>query len=241
MEVTCADYVPAHLQRASELGFSTVTVDLDGDSDKVAEASEACVGEFDVVVCLAAIEHIFNSDNVFGFVHKILRPGGSFIVNTPNMDFAGYRLYSALSGNRPCGDGHHIRFWNYRFLNINLFLNGFAVTGDYRRFYALPVIPLERALRGRRLAASLISRVFNICFLTQHMAGLRGRSTDELTLLASREDEPVVGFELPLVQRRMAEWRDTDTYGRAAARLRRAKEKGWLAEHINLSRFVDSL
>jgi hypothetical protein len=42
------------------------------------------------------------------------------LVNTPNIAFGGYRVYARLSGGRPFGDGHHVRFWDCRFLRTNL-------------------------------------------------------------------------------------------------------------------------
>ena len=111
MRVTCADYAPAHLEHQRSLGFDTLTVDLDGSADEVDRTASARAGAFDLVASLAAIEHVFDSDNFLRFCHTILKPGGLLLVNTPNIAFGGYRLFTRLSGGRPFGEGHHVRFW----------------------------------------------------------------------------------------------------------------------------------
>jgi len=149
MQVTCADYAPAHLAHQQSLGFDTLPVDLDADSAEVDRVARTRAGTFDLVVSLATIEHVFDSDNFLRFCHAVLKPDGLLLVNTPNIAYAGYRLYSCFSGNRPFGEGHHVRFWDFRFLQTNLFLNGFRVAEDARGFFALPIGPLTRAFRGR--------------------------------------------------------------------------------------------
>ena len=196
---------------------------------------------FDLVVNLAAIEHVFNSDNLLRFAHTVLKTGGRLLVNTPNIAFLSYRLYVVFSGNRPAGEGHHIRFWDFRFLRTNLFLNGFTVTDDARKFYALPQDAMLRAFRNRKRIAGIVSWMFHACQILQYVPLLRGLCSDELTVLAVKDDAPAIGFELNRVQRFLDDHRETATGQSAVKRLQEARQKGWLDEHLYLAKLVDGL
>jgi len=239
MKVTCADYAPAHLKRQQELGFKILPVDLDAPSESVDAIASKHTGTFDLVVSLATIEHVFDSDSLLRFAHTILRPEGMLLVNTPNIGFAGYRLYSCLSGNRPFGEGHHVRFWDYRFLRTNLFLNGFQVIEDARRFFSPPLDQLTRAFRGRQHVAAGISFLFYACQLLQHLPGGRNWFSDELTVLAKREDVYPVGFQIMRIRSELERLRGLPEEPQVVARLAEARHRGWLSEFLMLDALVD--
>ncbi|MCI5221387.1 MAG: class I SAM-dependent methyltransferase [Candidatus Electrothrix sp. AR4] len=241
MEVTCADYIPFHLQHARDQGFATLPVDIDAAAEQVDASAEPHAGKFDLVVNLAAIEHVFNSDNLLRFAHTVLKPGGFLIVNTPNIGFFAYRLYALFSGNRPFGEGHHIRFWDYRFLRTNLFLNGFTVTEDARKFYALPQDAMLRAFRNRQRFAAMAAWFFHACRFLRHIPFLKGGCCGELTVLAVKDEVPAIGFELNTVKRFLEEFKGAEQGRAAVARLQEARKKGWLDEHLYLSKTVDEL
>jgi SAM-dependent methyltransferase len=235
MSVTCADYIPSHLNHAKQEGFQVISIDIDDASDKVDILASTYAQQFDIVVNLAAIEHIFNSDNLLRFTHSVLKPGGLLLVNTPNIDFLAYRLYAIFSGNRPFGEGHHIRFWNYQFLRTNLFLNGFNVLDDYRRFYALPQDAMRRAFKNWRLTADAVAWMFHFCKIFQYVPLMRGLCSDELTVLAVRDEVPALGFNPDRVESFLEKNKGTAIGAAAAVRLIEAKKRGWLKEHINLT------
>jgi SAM-dependent methyltransferase len=241
MEVTCADYIPSHLHHAEAEGFAAMAVDIDAAADQVDASAAPHAGQFDLVVNLAAIEHVFNSDNLLRFAHTVLKPGGMLLVNTPNIAFLSYRLYVLFSGNRPAGEGHHIRFWDYRFLRTNLFLNGFTVTDDAREFYALPRDAMLRAFRNREQLASMVAWLFHSCRFLQHVPFLRGLCSDELTVLAVKDEAPAIGFELNRVQDFVEQHQGTAVGQAAVKRLKEARQKGWLDEHLYLAKLVDGL
>lgn len=241
MQVVCADYIPFHLDRVAEMGFETFAVDIDADARQVDATAQKYAGSFDLVVSLAAIEHVFDSDNLLRFAHTVLKPGGILLVNTPNISFLSYRLYSIFSGNRPAGEGHHIRFWDYRFLRTNLYLNGFSIIDDGRKFYALPQDAMLRAFRNRRKLASLAAWFFHACRILQHVPFLRGLCCDELTVLARKDDAPAIGFELNRVKKFLRIAEQNGTLPDALKRLKEAHTRGWLNEHLYLSELVDSL
>lgn len=242
MEVVCADYIPLHLEQARQEGFATIQLDLDGDSTTIDQAIAEYHESFDLVVNLAAVEHVFCSDNLMQVAHAVLKPQGQFVINTPNIGFLAYRIYSALNGNRPYGEGHHIRFWDFRFLRTCLFFNGFTVTGDFRRFYSLPEEILLRTFRGRSSLARWVARLFYSCFLFQKVSFCRGWATDELTLLCRKESVRPVSFDY-LAIKDVLESNEPDReveQKMIIGRLREAKERGWLKEHIYLSKLIDA-
>ena len=239
MKVTCADYAPAHLKRQQELGFKILPVDLDAPSESVDAIASKHTGTFDLVVSLATIEHVFDSDSLLRFAHTVLRPEGMLLVNTPNIGFAGYRLYSCLSGNRPFGEGHHVRFWDYRFLRTNLFLNGFQVIEDARRFFSPPLDQLTRAFRGRQHVAAGISFLFYACQLLQHLPGGRNWFSDELTVLAKREDVYPVGFQIMRIRSELERLRGLPEEPQVLARLAEARHRGWLSEFLMLDALLN--
>lgn len=238
MKVTCADYAPAHLKRQQELGFRTLPVDLDASAESVDAIADKHTGTFDLVVSLATIEHVFDSDSLLRFAHTVLRPEGLLLINTPNISFAGSRLYSCLSGNRPFGEGHHVRFWDYRFLRTNLFLNGFQVIEDARQFFSLPQDQLARAFLGRQRITTMISYLFHACRLLQHLPGGKNWFTDELTVLARKEDVYPVGFQFLRVHEELDRLRGLPEKSQALARLNEARHLGWLREHLLLNALV---
>lgn len=241
MRVTCADYAPAHLEHQRALGFDVLSVDLDRSMADVDRAAAARAGAFDLVVSLAAIEHVFDSDTFLRFCHTVLKPGGLLLLNTPNIAFIGYRLYSWLSGGRPFGEGHHVRFYDFRFLRTNLFLNGFGVIDDARGYFGLPSDVMTRALRGRGLAGRVASRLFTVCRELQRVPGLRGWTTDELTVLARREGIGALGFQYLRVRAGLDALRGRPEYDDAVARLREARRRGWLDEHLMLKTLADEV
>lgn len=241
MSVTCADYIPSHLQQAVDEGFPTIEVDIDASSEEVSRIASAYAQKFDIVINLAAIEHIFNSDNLLGFIHTVLKPGGLVLINTPNIGFLAYRLYSLFGGNRPFGAGHHIRFWDFRFLRTNLFLNGFDVVEDARNFYSLPQDAMQRAFRNRIWLANIVSWLFHFCSIFKHVPFMKGLCSDELTVLARKTDALPTGFSLSSVGGTLEKFKGTTERQQMILRLKQARKAGWLDEHLYLAKLVDEL
>ena len=235
MKVICADYAPAHLKRQLELGLATISVNLDADSESVDATASKHAGVFDLVVSLATIEHVFDSDNLLRFAHTVLRQEGILLVNTPNIGFAGYRLYSCLSGNRPFGEGHHIRFWDYRFLRTNLFLNGFDKIENGSCFCGVSPDLFVRAFKGKKQMASILAYLFGVCTALQHLPGGKNWFADELTVLAKKDDTYPIGFQYAHVMADLERIRGFSVERQGRLRLQEALRRGWLQEHPRLA------
>ncbi len=65
-------------------------------------------GTFDAVIMLQLIEHVDDPVAIARSVHRLLRPGGVFIIETPNLGGLDYRLFKA----RWWGHYHFPRHWN---------------------------------------------------------------------------------------------------------------------------------
>lgn len=241
MEVVCADYIPFHLNHVASAGFETIFINFENSMSDVLSIANEYAESFDVVVNLAAIEHIFNTSHLLRFVHCVLKSDGKFLVNTPNISFAGYRLSSAFSGNRPFGEGHHIRFWDYRFLRTNLYLHGFGEFEDFRQFHSLPYDPILRAFRNNSTIARVLTPLFRLCKIFSKISSLRSFCSDELTVMAQKENIPIPGFELHEVRENLAECTDPVKLEQMKLRLRKAREYGWIDEHLYLGRMIDGL
>lgn len=77
----------------------------------------------DVVFAGESIEHVFNVDAFLEEVHRVLVPGGTFIVTTPNADAVLYQAH----GERYCHNGEHVSLMAYGELRA-LVERRFAIT-----------------------------------------------------------------------------------------------------------------
>ena len=65
-------------------------------------------GAFDAVIMIQLLEHLENPRRACELVHGLLRPGGTFIIETPNVAGLDYRLFRG----RWWGPYHFPRHWN---------------------------------------------------------------------------------------------------------------------------------
>jgi SAM-dependent methyltransferase len=100
--------------------------------------------KFDLITMAAVLEHTFDPIFVIEEIHRILKPGGTFIVEVPNITFIRHRV-NLLFGKRPRTswdygwDGGHLQYFNEKDLKILLRKNGFQITkvtgsGIFRKF-----------------------------------------------------------------------------------------------------------
>ena len=65
-------------------------------------------GRFDAVIMLQLIEHVADPALICDRVHALLKPGGVFVIETPNLGGLDYRIFSG----RWWGHYHFPRHWN---------------------------------------------------------------------------------------------------------------------------------
>ncbi len=81
-----------HVERFQVPGVPIERVDL--NSEPLPYAGE----EFDLVTCSEVLEHLENPRGVLREIHRVLKPGGLFIVTTPNVANAYSRVRYLVSG-----------------------------------------------------------------------------------------------------------------------------------------------
>lgn len=93
-------------------------------------------GEFDAVISLEVIEHLYDPRKYLGRIWDLLEPGGSLILTTP---YHGYlkNVALAISGKMDdhftaLWDGGHIKFWSRKTLTLLLEEIGFIKVGIER-------------------------------------------------------------------------------------------------------------
>lgn len=109
--------------------------------------------DWDLVVAMEVIEHLYAPRHFVAEIFDLLRPGGAFIITTP---YHGYfkNLALALSGRldrhfTALWDGGHIKFWSYRTLKQLLLETGFAApsflgAGRYPGFWKSMVVSVRK-------------------------------------------------------------------------------------------------
>ncbi|UZE93501.1 MAG: methyltransferase domain-containing protein [Candidatus Nealsonbacteria bacterium] len=92
---------------------------------------------FDVVTCVAVLEHLFDPYFVVGEINRVLKPGGIFIVEVPNIAYLKYRVQllfgrlpvtsSPLNWKEMGWDGGHLHYFTEKTLCKLLEESGFKI------------------------------------------------------------------------------------------------------------------
>jgi 2-polyprenyl-6-hydroxyphenyl methylase/3-demethylubiquinone-9 3-methyltransferase len=90
---------------------------------------------FDAVTCIAVLEHVFNPPNLVKEIHRVLKPGGIFLVQVPNIAWMPYRI-QLMFGQLPTTGGVYLgadweHLHNFTQQSISLLLRevGFQIKG----------------------------------------------------------------------------------------------------------------
>jgi ubiquinone/menaquinone biosynthesis C-methylase UbiE len=159
------DWAASSLRQARQLGLTAVQAGIDG----LPVASRA----IDVVIMSELIEHLVDTDAALEEVYRVLKPGGSLLLSTPNLA-AWYNrglvalgvqpVFSEVSlrgvygrpGQQVAG---HLHLFTRRALVEFLGARGFGsvrVTGARYHDVPRPLRPLDRAFCGWPAAASIL-------------------------------------------------------------------------------------
>jgi 2-polyprenyl-3-methyl-5-hydroxy-6-metoxy-1,4-benzoquinol methylase len=111
------------------------------------------LGQFDLVVCLEVIEHLYSPGRLAETVASLLTPKGVFVVSTP---FHGYAKYLALAASgrmskhcNPLNEGGHIKFFTPEQLTTCLQQAGLTVD-RIDRVGRIPPLAKSMVAIGRR-------------------------------------------------------------------------------------------
>jgi SAM-dependent methyltransferase len=173
-----AEHNPAHrfagidwsgdaLRQAQAAGLTVVRASVSGGSLPVAD------GAADVVIMSELIEHLVDPDGAVAEARRILRPGGSLLLSTPNLAawynrgllaFGIQPIFSEVSLRGVFGRpgrvvAGHLRLFTRRALTEFLTASGFrcvTVTGARYHDVPWPLAPLDRAFCRWPSAASIL-------------------------------------------------------------------------------------
>ncbi len=85
-DIICNELSPKCLDSLQKLGLKTMSFDLD-DNSKPYPFKD---GEFDAIISLATIEHLYNIDNFFHEAKRILKDDGYIYISVPNYNGLNY-------------------------------------------------------------------------------------------------------------------------------------------------------
>jgi SAM-dependent methyltransferase len=173
-----AEHNPAHrfagidwsgdaLRQAQAVGLTVMRASVSGGSLPVAD------GAADVVIMSELIEHLVDPDGAVAEARRILRPGGSLLLSTPNLAawynrgllaFGIQPIFSEVSLRGVFGRpgrvvAGHLRLFTRRALTEFLTASGFrcvTVTGARYHDVPRPLAPLDRAFCRWPSAASIL-------------------------------------------------------------------------------------
>jgi len=120
------DLVAEGVEATCARGFEARVVDLNSDPLPFPEA------HFDGVTHLAVLEHVFDPHAVIREVHRVLRPGGEFVIAVPNVASLTNRLRIMfgripVTSSDPGWDGGHLHYFSKHALDHFLAAEGFEV------------------------------------------------------------------------------------------------------------------
>lgn len=155
------------LRQAQAAGLTVVRASVSGGSLPVAD------GAADVVIMSELIEHLVDPDGAVAEARRILRPGGSLLLSTPNLAawynrgllaFGIQPIFSEVSLRGVFGRpgrvvAGHLRLFTRRALTEFLTASGFCcvtVTGARYHDVPRPLAPLDRAFCRWPSAASIL-------------------------------------------------------------------------------------
>jgi len=120
---------------------------------------------FDVVTCIAVLEHVFDPIALVHELARVLKPNGQLIVEVPNVAFLSRRV-GLLFGkmprtafNEPGWDGGHLHYFTFENLEQLLVDNGFRITSRA----CAGIAHRLRSIRPQLLAADIILAATKTC------------------------------------------------------------------------------
>lgn len=140
-EVVCIDGNKQFVQRTREKGVESYVCDF--EKEKFPFDKE----EFDGVVCLETIEHIWNVENLLKEIKRVLKPNGWLLLSTPNYNFWKFRIEHLFGKLCPASNTtRHKRFYSFNTLVNELKSHGFRIE-DYLTISIVPKIGIRFTTR----------------------------------------------------------------------------------------------
>ena len=112
---------------------------------------------FELITCFQVLEHIPEPLELIKDIHSLLKPGGTFITVTHNLDAFSAKL---LGANSPIYDIEHLQLFSPKTLEILLGRGGFSdvrlvrLWNRYPIHYWLKLFPMPRVVKRSLVEAS---------------------------------------------------------------------------------------
>lgn len=118
--VNGCDISPSAIEKASRRMNSCYICDI--DNSNLPENNEI----YDLALCIAVLEHVYDVNHALKETHRILKPGKHILILVPNLSFWRFRL-EVLRGKIPyiLQDPRHLHSFNKGFLLEKLAHSGF--------------------------------------------------------------------------------------------------------------------
>jgi len=231
------DYIESDLRTLTSKGIKAIKVDL--DNFKVEDYSDL-KNNFDLVVCLAAIEHVFNADRLFQFFYHLLKEKGHLLITTPNMGAFHFRLFYLLRGY-PLGEGHHVRFFNKKKLRQHAFFNGFDPVKWNNYFTSEPsVIKRGFGVRNKYLAYFLAMLFFGPLLIFQKLKLFGSLTNNHFVILFRKTNFSPLNLQIDNFKKNFEQLPD-EKKQLWINRIRKYYKKDKLKEHIYFKSYIEKI
>ena len=121
--------------------------------------NEFGASEFDIIILLDVLEHVYRPENVLSHCHNILKPSGSLIVSFPNIAWYKYRI-QLMKGHFPddylFGAADHIHQFTFHSF-LDLLHNYNFQPGEVDGHFIIPSF-----FRPRRIFLSILKKFPNL-------------------------------------------------------------------------------
>ncbi|MFT5290775.1 MAG: SAM-dependent methyltransferase [Planctomycetota bacterium] len=149
-------------EAAVRLGYDVIELDLFAHKQMRGVIADACAPlpfvdeSFDVVLSMEGIEHFENQTNFVRECARVLKPGGTLVLSTPNLLHMNARLSSFFTGQRLLKQGIINEVNTLRIRDGNRLYHGHAYLIDvFRMRYIMRIVGLDLDLvRGTSLSFS---------------------------------------------------------------------------------------
>ena len=140
--VTFVDLSENNVRHAIDLGYESYKMDLNEGLAHFGHSTFGCV------VILEIIEHLIKAEYLIEEIFRVLKPGGSLILSTPNAVWLPERL-RVLRGLAPAEEGYHYRFFTEQTIKKMCIREGFSITETKFSTPAFGVNLFRRRVLGR--------------------------------------------------------------------------------------------
>ena len=132
-DLICNELSPKCLDSLQKLGLKTTSFDLD-DNSKPYPFND---GEFDAIISLATIEHLYNIDNFFHEAKRVLKEDGHIYISVPNYNglnylfpllFKGKTFHDPLNAKERYEFYGHLRYFTH--LSLIKYITSFGFTAE---------------------------------------------------------------------------------------------------------------